>query len=76
VAIEFAKGFATYNILPGLNVRLKSGLTIVDLSGKPITSKLDLEDRKTSSPRSGASAGIRNPCASSPPKNGAGGTGA
>ena len=44
VAIEFAKGFATYDILPGLYIGLKTGLTIVDLSGNPITSKLDLED--------------------------------
>jgi len=43
VAIEFAKGFATYDILPGLYIGLKTGLTIVDLSGNPITSKLDLE---------------------------------
>ena len=44
VAIEFAKGFATYDILPGLYIGLKTGLTIVDLSGNPITSKLDLDD--------------------------------
>jgi myo-inositol-1(or 4)-monophosphatase len=44
VAIEFAKGFATYDILPGLYIGLKTGLTVVDLSGNPITSKLDLED--------------------------------
>jgi len=44
VAVEFAKGFATYDILPGLYIGLKTGLTIVDLSGNPITSKLDLED--------------------------------
>ena len=44
VAIEFAKGFATYDILPGLYIGLKTGLTIVDLSGNLITSKLDLED--------------------------------
>jgi len=44
VAIEFAKGFATYDILPGLYIGLKTGLTIVDLSGNPITSKLDLKD--------------------------------
>ena len=44
VAIEFAKGFATYDILPGLYIGLKSGLTILDLNGNPITSKLDLEE--------------------------------
>jgi myo-inositol-1(or 4)-monophosphatase len=44
VAVEFAKGFATYDILPGLYIGLKTGLTILDLSGNPMTSKLDLED--------------------------------
>ncbi|MCX6901624.1 MAG: hypothetical protein NT105_23335 [Verrucomicrobia bacterium] len=44
VAIEFAKGFATYDILPGLYIGLKSGLTILDLAGKPLTTKLDLDD--------------------------------
>ncbi len=44
VAIEFARGFATYDILPGLYIGLKTGLTILDLSGNPITSILDLED--------------------------------
>ena len=44
VAIEFAKGFATYDILPGLYIGLKSGLTILDLNGNPITSKLDLDE--------------------------------
>jgi len=44
VAIEFAKGFATYDILPGLYIGLKAGLTIVDLSGNPITSKRDLDE--------------------------------
>lgn len=44
VAIEFAKGFATYDILPGLFIGLKTDLTILDLSGKPLTAKLDLDD--------------------------------
>ena len=44
VAIEFAKGFATYDILPGLYIGLKTGLTILDLDGNPITSKLDLAE--------------------------------
>jgi len=43
VAIEFAKGFATYDILPGLYIGLTTGLTILDLNGNPITSKLDLD---------------------------------
>ena len=44
VAIELAKGFATYDILPGLYIRLKTGLTILDLNTNPITSKLDLSE--------------------------------
>jgi myo-inositol-1(or 4)-monophosphatase len=44
VAIEFAKGFATYDILPGLYIGLKAGLTILDLSGHPITTRLDIDD--------------------------------
>ena len=44
VDIEFAKGFVRYNILPGLYIGLKTGLTIMGLSANPIISKLDLED--------------------------------
>lgn len=44
VAIELAKGFATYDLLPGLYIGLKSGLTLLDLSGNPLTSRLDLDD--------------------------------
>jgi len=44
VAIEFAKGFADYDILPGFYIGLKSGLTILDLKGKPLTTKLDLDN--------------------------------
>ena len=44
VAIEFAKGFATYDLLPGLYIGLKAGLTILDLSGKPLTSRLEIDD--------------------------------
>jgi myo-inositol-1(or 4)-monophosphatase len=43
VAIEFAKGFATYDILPGLYIGLKTGLTILDLDGNPLTTKLDID---------------------------------
>jgi myo-inositol-1(or 4)-monophosphatase len=43
VAIEFAKGFATYDVLPGLYIGLKTGLTILDLDGKPLTTRLDLD---------------------------------
>lgn len=44
VAIEFAKGFATYDILPGLYIGLKTGLTIVDLDGRPLTARLEIDD--------------------------------
>jgi myo-inositol-1(or 4)-monophosphatase len=44
VAIEFAKGFATYDVLPGIYIGLKTGLTILDLDGRPITSRLDIDD--------------------------------
>ena len=43
VAIEFAKGFATYDLLPGLYNGMKTGLTILDLSGHPLTAKLDID---------------------------------
>jgi myo-inositol-1(or 4)-monophosphatase len=46
-AVEFAKGFATYDFLPGLYIGLKSGLTIIDLDGNPIGSKLNLNDIMT-----------------------------
>jgi myo-inositol-1(or 4)-monophosphatase len=41
-AVEFAKGFATYDILPGLFLGELAGLTIVDLAGKPLTTRLDI----------------------------------
>jgi hypothetical protein len=44
VSIELAKVFATYDNLPGLNIGLKTGLTILDLDRNPITSKLDLAE--------------------------------
>jgi fructose-1,6-bisphosphatase/inositol monophosphatase family enzyme len=44
VAIEFAKGFATYDILAGFYIGLKTGLTILDLNGNPITTRLDIDD--------------------------------
>lgn len=43
VALEFAKGFATYDILPGLFIAEKAGLTIIDPEGRPVTSTLDLD---------------------------------
>jgi myo-inositol-1(or 4)-monophosphatase len=43
VAIKFAKGFATYDVLPGLYLGQKAGLTILDLNGKPLTTKLDID---------------------------------
>jgi hypothetical protein len=44
-AVEFTKGFATYDVLPGLFIGLKSGLTILDpRSRQPIECKLDIDD--------------------------------
>ncbi|MEJ2648424.1 MAG: inositol monophosphatase family protein [Sedimentisphaerales bacterium] len=44
-AIEFTKGFATYDFLPGFFIGLKSGVTILDPnSGQPIDCKLDIDD--------------------------------
>jgi fructose-1,6-bisphosphatase/inositol monophosphatase family enzyme len=44
VAIEFAKGFATYDILAGFYIGLKTGLTILNLDGNPITTQVDIDD--------------------------------
>ena len=44
VAVEFAKGFATYDILPGLFIAQKTGLTVLDLAGRPVPTTLDLAD--------------------------------
>jgi myo-inositol-1(or 4)-monophosphatase len=44
VAVEFAKGFAAYDLLPGLYLGLKTGLTVIDLHGNPITSRVDIAD--------------------------------
>jgi myo-inositol-1(or 4)-monophosphatase len=41
-AVEFAKGFATYDVLPGLFIGERAGLTILDLDGKPLTSRIDV----------------------------------
>jgi len=41
-AVEFDKGFATYDILPGLYIGEKAGLTILDLDGNPLTSRIDI----------------------------------
>ena len=44
-AVEFTKGFATYDLLPGLFIGLKAGLTILDpRTGQPIDCRLDIED--------------------------------
>lgn len=42
VGLEFNKGFATYDILPGLYIAERAGLTLLDLKGNPITSRLDI----------------------------------
>lgn len=42
-AVEVTKGFATYDLLPGLFIGLQAGLTILDpASGRPLTCKLDV----------------------------------
>ena len=41
-AVEFAKGFATYDILPGLFIGERAGLTILDLEGNRLTSRIDV----------------------------------
>jgi myo-inositol-1(or 4)-monophosphatase len=43
-AVEFDKGFATYDILPGLFIGEKAGLTILDLNGNPLSSQLNVAD--------------------------------
>jgi fructose-1,6-bisphosphatase/inositol monophosphatase family enzyme len=42
VGMEFDKGFATYDILPGLFIAEQAGLTILDLKGNTLTSRLDM----------------------------------
>lgn len=44
VAVEFTKGFATYDVLPGLFIGEKAGLTIFDLKGNRIKSTLNIEE--------------------------------
>jgi fructose-1,6-bisphosphatase/inositol monophosphatase family enzyme len=43
VAVEFTKGFATYDVLPGLYLGEQAGLTILDLHGNPLTTRLDID---------------------------------
>jgi myo-inositol-1(or 4)-monophosphatase len=43
-AVEFTKGFATYDILPGFFLGKKAGLTILDMNGNPIETSLDIEE--------------------------------
>ena len=43
VGLEFTKGFATYDILPGLFLAEKAGLTLLDLEGNPLTSRLNID---------------------------------
>ena len=43
-AVEFTKGFATYDILPGFFIGKRAGLTILDLEGNPINTNLDLDE--------------------------------
>ncbi len=41
-AVEFDKGFATYDILPGLFIAEKAKLSILDLEGRPLRTRLDI----------------------------------
>ena len=43
-AVEFTKGFATYDILPGFYIGKKAGLTILDMKGNPIDTTLDIDE--------------------------------
>jgi myo-inositol-1(or 4)-monophosphatase len=43
-AVEFTKGFATYDILPGFFIGKKAGLTILDMKGNPINTTLDIDE--------------------------------
>lgn len=42
-AVEFTKGFATYDVLPGLYLGEQAGLTLLDLHGNPLTTELDID---------------------------------
>jgi myo-inositol-1(or 4)-monophosphatase len=41
-AVEFDKGFATYDILPGLFIGEQAGLTILDMEGRSLSSRIDV----------------------------------
>ncbi|MFT5470050.1 MAG: myo-inositol-1(or 4)-monophosphatase [Verrucomicrobiales bacterium] len=44
-AVEFLKGFAAYDILPGLYLAERAGLTVLDLDGNPVRSdQLDVPE--------------------------------
>jgi myo-inositol-1(or 4)-monophosphatase len=43
-AVEFHKGFATYDLLPGLFIGEQAGLTILDLDGKELTSTIEVDN--------------------------------
>ncbi len=44
-AVEFTKGFATYDVLPGLYIGLKAGLTILNpYDRQPVECRLDIGD--------------------------------
>ena len=44
VSLEFDKGFATYDILPGLFIGQRAGLAILDMRGNTIETRLDLKE--------------------------------
>ena len=41
-AVEFHKGFATYDILPGMFIAEKAGLCVLDLNGATLSSRVDI----------------------------------
>jgi myo-inositol-1(or 4)-monophosphatase len=44
-AVEFTKGFATYDLLPGLFIGHKAGLTILEPgTGQPLACRLDIDE--------------------------------
>ena len=43
-AIEFHKGFAVYDILPGLFIGEQAGLTLLDLDGNDLTSTVEIDN--------------------------------
>jgi len=43
-AVEFCKGFAAYDLLPGLFIAEQAGLTVLDTTGRPLVSTVDVPE--------------------------------